>query len=495
MADLQTFEVRLQDAFDRYLEAAPTAVDARAMAAAATRSGLGFRGRDWRLSGLTPAMRLAAVGLVILALLGAAIAGGSWLRSVVVAPPTPTTTPSPSPRPGETPKTNSLFTDPPPVSGLGATGTIVYSSSCLYELDAATGDLTTDCARNEHEVAGNGTAFGSWAWSPNGRFGIGTGSHSLSLYEHSTGATMSIAGTESRLPFIEDGQTSILGWSPASTFFVWVGERVGSDDWGVFVGTPDDPRHAELPSLRDGSAWALPTWSADESRAIVSTDEQHAVLANGDGTTIPGAHAFDRGGLLALSPDGRQIAFRAVRGEAGNPSAIDVAIGDGLTAPTTATSFSGGLFAVAAGWSTDGSKLAIVTSDDLSTAAAGYSLWILEGAGTPRQVRAPIPTGSYPRSIEWSADGAHVLILSQEPPESYRMWATIIAVADGRAVLSATTAVFSPDGHYAVFSGRRRSGATGVLLVELATGRTGLFGLAPGGLDGYTSLTWLEETR
>jgi len=493
MADLQTFETRLQAAYDRYLEAAPTWVDAKAIAAAVNRSGLSREARRWQWGGFSPAMRLAVIGLIVLTLIGAVLAGGSWLRSVVEPSPTATTITSPSPSPIETPVATPSLTEPPAGSLLGASGTIVLAGPCLYELDASTGELVNDCARNEYEVAENGTVFADWLWSPNGQFGIGLGSHSLSLYEPGTGTTTPIAGTESRLPSL-GGQTSLRAWSPASNYFVWVGERGVVDEWGVFVGTVENPRLAELPSLRDGSSWSLPLCSADESRAVVNTDEQHAVLANGDGTTIPGALEFDRGEVLALSPNGRQIAFRAIRGEAGNPSTIDVAIGDGFTAPTTATSFSEGLLAVAAAWSTDNSKLAIVTSDDLTTADAGYTLWITDGTGAPRQAGTPIPPGTYPRSIDWSPDGAHVLVLSQEPPESYRMLATVVAVADGRAVLTATTAVFSPDGRFAMYLGPRPSGATGVFIVELATGRTGLFGSAPGGLGAYTSLTWLEET-
>jgi hypothetical protein len=77
MADQTTFDARLQDAFDRYLAAAPTAVDARSMAAA-TLAGSRVDPRDrvwWRLGGFGRLALASVVVAVALALLAVGAGG------------------------------------------------------------------------------------------------------------------------------------------------------------------------------------------------------------------------------------------------------------------------------------------------------------------------------------------------------------------------------------------------------------------------------------
>jgi hypothetical protein len=79
MTDAMTFEVQLQHAFDRYLEAAPTAVDAvgmaRATVAARVRPGPDVRG--WRLDNRRGLLLVATATLVlVLIAIGAALVGG-----------------------------------------------------------------------------------------------------------------------------------------------------------------------------------------------------------------------------------------------------------------------------------------------------------------------------------------------------------------------------------------------------------------------------------
>jgi hypothetical protein len=166
---------------------------------------------------------------------------------------------------------------------------------------------------------GGGTTYDSWSWSPDGRRAIGLSPNSLVLRDSTDPTSTPIRGTEWQHGPSSGGQESFIGWSPRGTYFTWLGEGARPGQWSVFVGTPDDPRRNTLPSLGDGSFWSSTHWSADETRAIISTDETHARLMNGDGSPLPGALQFDDTNFLGLSNDGSRLLFLAPRGSGTPP--------------------------------------------------------------------------------------------------------------------------------------------------------------------------------
>jgi hypothetical protein len=98
MADLHTFELRLQDAFDRYLEGAPTRVDAGAMAATAVAGGRPAPGLElrWRLPAFA---RIALVAIALLLTIAIAILGGganNLFPNLTTASATPSSSPPPT---------------------------------------------------------------------------------------------------------------------------------------------------------------------------------------------------------------------------------------------------------------------------------------------------------------------------------------------------------------------------------------------------------------
>src|SRR5580765_7035365 len=93
MADQLTFEARLQDAFDRYLAAAPTAVSAPALAAVV--AGARTRGRhagrlgvSW-LPRFSLGLLIVAAAVVLVAALIVAGTGGLRFRAMQGPPPSP----------------------------------------------------------------------------------------------------------------------------------------------------------------------------------------------------------------------------------------------------------------------------------------------------------------------------------------------------------------------------------------------------------------------
>lgn len=295
MTDPETFEARLADAFARYVEPAPVAVNATAMAASVgvTRH---------RAAGAWSAARLAVVGaLLLVALLVAALigTGGNLPRLLSEVAPSPTQSAPPTAAPTSASVTETPSASPRLITASSETlaagegrGTIVFSPDCLNRLDVATGALTQNCDRNLYTHP-SGTFEGSWSWSPDGLRAIGDGDNTmLVMRDAASNDRRPIAGTEFTMPPRPSGDTgpvsfpaSFLGWSPKGTYIVWVGETSGPGAWGVYLGPPDDPRRSLLPSPDDGGSWCCVQWSNDESRAIVPTDPD---------TGAPGSAHADR---------------------------------------------------------------------------------------------------------------------------------------------------------------------------------------------------------
>jgi hypothetical protein len=491
MAD-QTFEARLQDAFDRYLEAAPMSVDAASLAAVIARQRpVAVRPRLTSRPSFSPRFLLLAGALLLMLTLTFLAAGGYVdLRSIFTRA-TPTIAPAPTTAvstPGPNP------TEAPGAAGLGASGTIFINGSCRLLIDAATGDLTNDCTRNEYPVGGGGTASGPWTWSPDARLGAGDDTAALAWYDTSTGQRRPIPGTDKTRPELAQ-QTSFVGWSPRSTYIVWIGESVGANPWAMYIGTLAAARGQEVPSTGDGGYWCCLIWSGDETRLIVPTGEVMGRLANGDGSPLPGAREFDPAGFLALANDGGQIAIRASRGPGASPVGDDILVGDGFTPPTLRWSLPDGVFASAGAWSGDGSTLGVVaTRVDLETRETqGHELWTFKGSDTPAHVELTLsgPLEARPQTVVWSSDDAYLIVRSQEPPESYREWATVVARSDGASmVVDAGGAAFSADGRFAVYDAASPAGNVDFMVVELETGRTARLthGAPPNGYQ----VAWLE---
>jgi len=437
---------------------------------------------------------LAVVGLVLVIASAALLVGGPRLRLGISAP-------SPS-----VPLATAAPTDRPRSSDVVASGTILFDLSCLNTIDVATGAHTQNCDTEMYPVPGGGTTWTSWSWSPDGRRAIGLGATSLVLRNSTDPKSTPIRGTEWRQAPVDGGQTAMpgqalpteefIGWSPRGTYIIWFGEGAAPGQWTVFVGTPDDPRRSEIGSPGDSRSSFPVQWSADESRAVVSTNGIHARLMNGDGSPLPGALDFDVGQFLGFSNDAKRLAFLAPRGGTDNPVAIDVAVGDGFSAPTAVTSFADGTFAVAAAWSVDDSTLAIVTSPRklIPLPSPGFELWLVNRDGSRRQFALTLPPGAFPGALAWSADGTHLIVTSQEAEHSthpYRMWAKVVSTVDGLATAEdAGGAVFSPDGRHVFYDAYRDDGTVDLVLMDLATGRSRTVGSSLVSLGNARQLSW-----
>ncbi len=127
MTDATNFEQRLQDAFDRYLSAAPTAVDSPAMAglarsadAMASLPMIERRARRWSAQ---IQLQLAIAGLVAVALL-AGVLSLAGRQAVLPAPrPTPSATVTATPFPTPFHEPASFGIEPTPDVSLGPIGT------------------------------------------------------------------------------------------------------------------------------------------------------------------------------------------------------------------------------------------------------------------------------------------------------------------------------------------------------------------------------------
>jgi len=407
MAELD-FEARLGGQLRTYADGGIRPIDRRAIAIAVVAGGSQRRiasrlGRErWSAR---PSRRTVLILVTALSL--GAVAGGALLLGAGHPPtplpsatPIPLSTSSPPPSSSLTPRAQGVHTfaitresAPCPVPGGGTTNLI---SATVVDFRAHTTRTLPEC-------------LSDLLLSPDGLHAVAVGAKGLELIDLKDGTSRPIPGGTG--PDVQP-----MAWSPRGTYLDWVASNTVGTPAQVFVGPVTDIRRGRPPQSADGGVFVGAMWSADERRALFpSSDGWRFVIGNGDAT---GLQALPEQGVrvFAISPDGGRIAVAIERKNlAGSVVAVDVAEGDGFSPPRIVTHFPDGTRALDAGWSPDGSTLAVVSASlgDSATPTAPTSndLWLNAVDGTQRRIRLPSaddPVAS--SSLVWAGDGAHLAV-------------------------------------------------------------------------------------
>jgi hypothetical protein len=291
--------------------------------------------------------------------------------------------------------------------------------------------------------------------APDGLRAVARSPEGLELIDLSDMSTRIVPGTEGTV-------ATPVAWSPRGTYLYWVADDTvtGQQDF-AYIGTLDDIHHSELaPQPLTGGYLCCASWSADESATLLLDGYERAIGA-GDGSGASSIGALD---VLALSPDGSQIAYRAASILDTNSTA-DVWIRDASGQTTNLTNFPEPARAAAAAWSTDG-RIAVVSATrptaSVPDAPTSDDLWIYGPDGSKRHLTLTFEAGPAGDAtlLEWSPDGTHLLLALQDtnppldPPTPNAAGIFIVSVADGTMTPihgwekgGVPTPIFSPDGH------------------------------------------------
>jgi hypothetical protein len=197
--------------------------------------------------------------------------------------------------------------------------------------------------------------LGTLLLSPDGIHAVGSAAQGLVIFDLRDGTSRVFPGAEG---------TDVQGiqWSPKGTYLYWVGDNSAPRPTTLFVSSIADAHHSPLPTGVQGGYGAV-TWSLDETRLLAQVpDTVGWLLGNGDGTAFRSLTDVGQQ-WLAMSPDGRSLAFAMNRFDAaGTVIATDLTVGDGFAPPNAVTSLADGGIVHAAAWLPDASALAAVVT-------------------------------------------------------------------------------------------------------------------------------------
>ena len=323
--------------------------------------------------------------------------------------------------------------------------------------------------------------------SPDGRRAAARGTDGLVVIDLPSGARTTLADARGAFP---------SAWSPGGHWLQWVTCAGASEPCNVVIGAPDGTVRSRLPDPAVGGYNGSFRWSPDDQRFFIR-EATGMFVGNGDGTHLQRA-GFEQE-PSAVSPDGNQVAYVAGTNPfpGGGARALDiyVAANDG-TGARNLTGFDSES-AYGAAWSPDGRTLAVVSSGPRlagSTATDSAELWIVEITGTRHLVDLQIdPVGAQGRdwasAIKWSPDGSR-FALESAPNASTASAKVVIVPIDGSRVVEVPDArqpAWSSDSRsIAVVGGRGDTARIEVMKADGSGQRA--VGDAPDGL--LTQLLW-----
>jgi hypothetical protein len=306
-------------------------------------------GRRIGFGTLPPAVRIAVVLALVLALTAAAaVVGNQLLRLIQPRPPAAHSFVITTGRPSGCPAPGGGTT-----SGIGAT-VIDIETALAHPVDVP--------------------CLSTLLLSPDGIHVVGSAAQRLVLFDLRD-------GTSRVFPGAEGTDVEALQWSPRGTYLYWVGDNSAPRPTTLFVSSIADAHHSPLPTGPQAGYGAV-TWSLDETRLLAQVpDTVGWLLGNGDGTAFRSLTDVGQQ-WLAMSPNGRSLAFAMNRFDAaGTVIATDLTVGDGFSPPNAVTSLADGGTVHAAAWLPDGSALAAVVTHqrpEIATLEGVIELELLE---------------------------------------------------------------------------------------------------------------------
>jgi len=241
-----------------------------------------------------------------------------------------------------------------------------------------------------------------------------------------------------------------------------------------------------------------PVVSPKSGRVVyaIGVDDLNLYRRTAAGAVAPLSHSNTLDSSPALSPDGRQVAFRSARSGA---SEIWVANLDG-TNPRRLT-FVNGPVTGSPRWSPDGRWVVYDTRVD-----GNADVWIVSTDGQHNNRMTSLPSNEVVPA--WSRDGSHVYYASDQSGAGWELWKQPVASATGTGAGPATRITLaggfraeeSPDGKWLYYSKREpQSGLWRTPLDRSAVAEEAVSPLQPSHWGGWavssTGVYLLESTR
>ena len=251
----------------------------------------------------------------------------------------------------------------------------------------------------------------------------------IATFNHGTLAVSRLGG-RARVVFA-DGENVTWDWVDWSPGGRWLTGRLTRSDvtppvTSAWVTAADGSASHELPKPHLGT-WDLPTWSPDDRRLAIAT-ENNLLVGNGDGSGLHPVGPFPPVG--AWSPDGGQFAYL-------RDGDVWIAGWDGTGARDLTRFEFGGTWQ--ATWSPAGDTLAVIQ---------GNVLWLVKLDGSRSRVGLDPGLSLDTAVMRWSPDGVRMALEAGG--------AIYLVAADGSSVVrldGATNPSWSPDSRFLASQG------------------------------------------